>query len=259
MRLAPPLLLLLVASLAGCAANYAVPGGPAQMAALGAAKVDQTVNTDPALREYYDAKPLANFPAMIATARVQSAKYESRTASAYGGDRYGGNFSVITTRDVESDDAIARLAKLPMVASIAPLNRLLLSSTLRGDRDLRAAAARLKADVLVLYTFDTQFYVKDFASPVTVVTLGLSPNKRAYVTTTATAVLLDVRSGYVYGGAEATARSEQLASGWTSDDAVDDTRVRTERDSFDKLVAELGKTWAGVVATYAAAPTTRPE
>lgn len=246
----------LLAGLVGCA-SYTVPGGPAEMPALGAAKVDQAINTDPNLRAYYDAKPLANFPAMLATARVQSANYQSRTASAYGGDRYGGEFSVITTRDVESDDAIARLNKLPMVAGVAPLNRLLLSSSLKGDQDLRDAAARLKADVLVLYTFDTQFYVKDFAAPVTVVTLGLSPNKKAYVTTTATAVLLDVRSGYVYGGAEATAKSEQLSNGWTSDDAVDDTRLRTERQSFDKLVGELEKTWKSVVATYAM-PSTRP-
>lgn len=234
---------------AGCMSSYTVPGGPAQIAGLGAAADDQTVHTDPTLRKYYDAKPLAQFPAMLVTARVQSAAYESRTASAWGGR--GGVFSVVTTRDVESDDASKRLAALPMVHGVAPMNRLLLPERLQDADQLREAAARLKADMLLLYTFDTKFYVKDFARPVTIVTLGLSPNKRAYVSTTATAIVMDVRSGYIYGGAEATAKSQQLASGWTTEDAIDDTRLRTEAESFEKLTRAFEGEWTRIVGAYA--------
>ncbi len=240
--------------LGGCA-SYTVPGGPGQVATLGATRDDQTVHADPNLRQYYEAKPLAEFPVMIATARVQSADYESRTATPWGGGP-SSNYSVITTRDVESDVAFARLGRLPMIRAIAPINRLLLPPQLSTDESLRMAAARVKADILIIYTFDTKFYVKDFAAPVTVFTLGLSPNKRAYVTTTATAILQDVRSGYVYGGAEATSQSQQLSNGWTSSDAVDDTRLRTEKESFEKLVGELEREWGNVLNAYAG-PTTR--
>lgn len=246
----------LLLTLTGCAANYTVPGGPARIGGLGATAEDQQIYGAPNLKKYYDAKPLAQFPAVIAIARVQSVGYESRTARGYG----QGAYSVVTTRDAESDDTIARLQKFPQVLALAPINRLLLPAHMKDEDTLRESAARVKADVLVLYTFDTKFYVKDFAKVATVFTIGLSPNKRAYVTTTASAILIDVRSGYVYGGAEATAKSDKLTSGWDSEDAVDETRLKTERESFDKLVGELEQTWTTVVATYARpAPATAPQ
>ncbi|MDB5326869.1 MAG: putative lipoprotein [Phycisphaerales bacterium] len=230
----------------GCAPSYVVPGGPARLDAL--------KDTDSYLRSAYEAKPLARFPATIAVARVQSGTYQSRTAQSYG----EGAYRLITTRDVETDADFEKLGQLPGVAGVAPVNRMLVPEQLRTEDDLRLAAARVKADILLLYTFDTQFYVKDFAGPVSVVTLGLSPNRRAYVTTTASCILIDTRSGYVYGGAESTAKSDQIANGWTSDDAVDDTRRRTETESFGKLITALEKTWPGVVKQYSKPPTTQP-
>ncbi|HEX8323402.1 MAG TPA: hypothetical protein VF595_05760 [Tepidisphaeraceae bacterium] len=230
---------------AGCS-RYATPGGPAPIAALR--------QTDSYLQSSYEAKPLATFPAFIAIARVQGNDYKSRTAQSYG----HGAFRIVTTRDVESDAAIGRLNALPGVRGLAPLNRMLVPLNLQSEDDLRRAAARLKSDMLLMYTFDTQFYVKDFAAPVTLISLGLSPNRRAYVTTTASAVLIDTRSGFVYGGAEATAKSDQLANGWTSEDAIDDTRLRTEKETFEKLVGELEKAWPDVVKQHAQ-PATQPQ
>jgi hypothetical protein len=237
---------LLFITTTGCS-SYTAPGGPANLAVLGASRDEQAMNTDPQLREHFAAKPSAQFPALVAMARVQGAKYESRTASTFG----RGRFSIVTTRDVEEEATINRLAKMQQVRGLATLNRLLLPENLESERDLRGAAARMQADIVLLYTFDTQFYVKDFAGPVTVFTLGLSPNRKAYVTTTASAVLLDTRSGYVYGGAEETARSSQLANGWTTGEAVDDTRLRTEREAFEKLVTSLEKEWPNVVSQHA--------
>ncbi len=229
--------LLLAAACGGCA-SYAVPGGPAPLAKL--------QQTDAALRSGYEAKPAADFPAMVAVARLQSDGYRSLTVTAYG----HGAYSVVTTRDVEDATDFDRLAAMPGVRQLAPINRMLLPAELKSEQDLRSAAARLRADVLLMYTFDTQFYEKDFAEPLSIVTLGLSPNKRAYVTTTASAILVDARTGFVYGGAETTAKTDQAANAWTSDDAVDDSRRRTERESFGKLVAELEKTWASVVKQH---------
>jgi hypothetical protein len=100
--------------------------------------------------------------------------------------------------------------------------------------------------MLLVYTFDTDFFVGDSLFPLTVVTLGLSPNKKVRVNTTASAILVDVRTGYVYGSCEVTARKEALASAWTTTDAVDRSRLKTERQAFEKLLAEFESLWEGV-------------
>ena len=239
---------------AGCASSYVVPGGPANMAMMrttpALSKNAVTVGNAPAVIE---AVPMAKFPAMIAVARVQASGYSSRSVKGYG----GGAYSVVTTRDVETDGTVERIAKMPGVAGLAQLNRLLLPPNLQTEADLREAAGRVQADILVLYTFDTDFYDRNYAAPLSVVTLGLSPNKRAFVTTTATALILDARTGYVYGGAETTEKSDQAANSWTTDDAVDDTRRRTESRAFEKLVGELEKTWPMIAARYGQ-PTAQP-
>lgn len=63
-----------------------------------------------------------------------------------------------------------------MVDGVSPLNRLLLPQHLNSDRSLRQSAARLHADVLLVYTFDTDIYVGDGTSPTDFMTLGFLPH-----------------------------------------------------------------------------------
>jgi hypothetical protein len=247
-RLAPASLVLLVtALLTGCAAHYATPGRGADLGVLGVTPEERRAQTDATIQTALDKKPLAAFPTAIAVARVQAPGYTSLTAQGYGAGRY----SVVTTRDVERDDAADRLAKLPMVLGVAPVNRLLLDPDLRSDRQLRGAAAQLHADVLLVYTLDTAFTDEDNAIPLTLVTLGIAPTKRVRVTTTASAVLMDTRNGYVYGVAEATARDDAGTNAWQSETTADKTRRDTEAAAFDKLVAQIEQTWRGVLNQYA--------
>ncbi len=243
----------------GCA-SYATPGGAADLGVMGVRPqlaADRASQTDITMQEKFDRRPLAKFPTAIAVARVQAPGYRSRTASSYGG--HGGAYSVVTTRDVEKPEHLEKFAKLEQIAGIGPINRLLLpASGLRSDQELREAAASMQADILLIYTLDTNFYVRDMAKPLSIVSLGLSPNQQARVTTTASAVLMDTRNGYIYGVAEATDSYNRLASAWTNDDAVDAARIKTEAAAFEKLVAELEKTWTGVVARYAKPDSTAP-
>jgi hypothetical protein len=202
--------------------------------------------TDPAVRAVLAAKPQAAFPTGVAVVRVQDVGYRTRTASGYG----TGKYCIVTTRDVEKEEHFDRLSHLPQISGIAPLNRLLLPSLLQSDLELRQAAAALHADVLLVYTLDTTFRIDEAGAPLTVISLGLAPNKTARVFTTASAILLDTRSGYVYGVAESTEKSSQLTSSWTSGETVDQSRQRTESAAFDKLVGELEKTWPRVVSQY---------
>jgi hypothetical protein len=205
-----------------------------------AQQTDHTVSAELARQ------PLARFPTGIAVARIQAPGYRSPTAEGWG----RGAYSIVTIRDVEDPAQLQRLDSLPGVLGIAPVNRLLLPPELQTDLELRNAAAKLRADVLLVYTLDTTFTVEDKAAPLSVVTLGLSPNRVARVVCTASAVLMDTRNGYVYGVAEGTSRQGQLASAWTSDSAVDDARRRAERLAFRNLVDELETAWDGVYKNH---------
>ncbi|MFB2802484.1 hypothetical protein [Shewanella seohaensis] len=70
------------------------------------------------------------------------------------------------------------------------------------------------------------------------------------MTTTVSAALFDVRTEYLYGLAESTAKESRNASVWSTSDAVDDLRRVTEKQAFLQLIPEIEKTWAGVIAEY---------
>jgi signal transduction histidine kinase len=239
--------LLVFVVAAGCS-EYVAPGRGADMSQVGLTPEAQKQGTDFDMRAAFERKPLARFPAAVAVVRIQAPEYASRTAQGWG----HGNYCVVTNRDVEKPEQFQKLSKLPMLHGIAPISRsLVTTSHFTSHEPLRQAAAQLQADMLLIYTIDTAFYVRDMATPLTVISLGLSPTKEARVTTTASAVLLDTRNGYVYGTAEATENNNRLASAWTSDDAVDMARLKTESAAFEKLVGDLEKMWGGVVRRYA--------
>ena len=246
------LCLSLLLALTGCA-SYTAPGGPADMGRLGARTLERQLQQNQQTRgdgivEAFAREPLADFPASIAVVRVQAPGYRSYNTTGYG----SGAFSVVTVRDLEFEqNPLQKLVDEPLIAGIAPLNRLLVPNKLESDEDLRLAAAQVQADMLLIYTFDTAFVSNEQAKPIAVITLGLSPTKKVRVTSTASAVLLDTRNGYVYGLAEATADDDQIASAWTDEAAVDQTRRRVETDAFQKLVGELETMWQGVAAQYA--------
>ncbi|HET6250765.1 MAG TPA: hypothetical protein VFE47_23955 [Tepidisphaeraceae bacterium] len=229
----------------GCMTSYATPGHGADLKALGATTRQSL--TDASINDTLAKKPLAQFPCSIAAVRIQAPGYSSESADTYG----TGNYCVITTRDVESDSDFGKIAKLPLVIGVAPVNRLLLPTQLNSDLELRQAAAALHADMLLIYTIDTKFEVEDHLSPMTIATLGLSPTMTAQVVTTASAVLLDTRNGYLYGYTEATEKGAQLTNGWMTEAAVNDARKRTEAKAFGKLVDGLQGTWVGVVKNFA--------
>src|SRR5438105_4373497 len=96
--------LCLICLLTGCA-TYVTPGRAAKMAALEAPAVDQQSGTESGIAEAMAKKPLASFPASVAIVRVQSPGYKSYTAQGWG----TGQYSIITTRDVEAKADVEKL------------------------------------------------------------------------------------------------------------------------------------------------------
>ncbi len=223
--------------LTGCAAKYVTPAAGVNLAAI----------NDYSIEERFKTKPASPFPARIAVVRVQESGYYSHGNTSYG----QGRFSIVTTRDIEKDEHFDKLSSLPDVAGLATLNRLLVPSQLNSVRDLRTGAASLHADMLLLYTLDTSFRLKGKSlGPLTAITLGFLPNKKAFVTTTASAVLYDVRTGHVYGMAEASHESSHIANTWSKSQAIDNARLETEKEAFAKMVDQFVETWDGILSEY---------
>ncbi|MGC4073917.1 MAG: hypothetical protein QM760_15695 [Nibricoccus sp.] len=225
-----------VAVLSGCA-SYKTPGAKADLQALAPYEIQKGFAT----------KPSNPFPAAIVAARVQANNYSNYALSRNGGKYGQGRFSVITVREVEEQSAIDRITKLPEVTGAIALNRMLIPETLNSYDDLRAGASQLHADLLLVYTFDTAFFDRDASKPLTVITLGLSPTRKIKATSTASALLIDTRTGFIYGTFEATEQRDVLSTSWGSNDSADEARKDAEKAAFNQLVGEFEKTWPSLV------------
>lgn len=230
------LLATLVIFCSGCA-SYVTPGGPARL--------DQINRAD--IAEVASRQPTVKFPARLAIVRIQAPDYKSLSTEAYG----SGRFTAITTQELLTDEQLEAVSKWPSVAAVVPVTRLTIPARLDSVDDLRVAGARVQADILMVYTIDTTFRIQGKGyGPLTAISLGIIPDRDAYITATASAVLIDVRSGFVYGVAEATAKTSGLTNVWESSNTVDRKRIQAEEDSFTQLMDQVAKTWAGVSRQY---------
>ena len=240
MRRVSALLLLIVAiDLAACS-SYVTPGGAISIPEITAVDVSEALSRQPA----------AVFPAHLIVARVQAPGYVSQSNHGYG----QGSFTVLTARDIETEEDFRRIGEMPGLASVGPLSRVLLPRQLNSSLDLRTAAAQLRGDVILLYTFDTAFRTDTVRiGPLQAVSLGFFPNKKAHVTATCAAAFVDVRTGYVYGIAEGTATEEQRSNLWNTQAAIEAARVTAERAAFAGALTELEKVWSTVLAEHVVA------
>lgn len=222
---------------AGCA-SYVTPGG--------AARFDDINRAD--IAEIAARKPSPNFPARIAIARVQAPGYRSHSADGHGEGRY----TVVPTQELLTEAQLEAMGRWPSVAAVAPVSRLLLPTRLDSLEDLRLAAAKLQADVLLVYTLDTSFRIQGRGyGPLAAISLGLAPDRDAHITSTASALFTDVRSGFVYGSAETTARASGLTSVWGSHGTIDRKRIEAEGQAFAQLLSDMERTWAGIARQHA--------
>lgn len=233
MKITRPLLVSCLAlSLASCA-TYTTPGRPADLSTF----------TDPKVKKAYVARPAIKFPANIAVVRVQESGYRSANTKGYG----GGAYSVVTTRDIEREGDMEKLQALPGLQGVAALNRLLLPQELNSDEDLREAAAKLQADAILIYTISTEFRNDDVVPPLSVLSLGILSINRYEISSAASAVLMDTRTGYIYGAIEET---NDKVGGTFIFDGSDAARKKSERSAFEKLLKSFDPFWRKTYARY---------
>jgi hypothetical protein len=235
-------------TLGGCGSSYHAPGRAADMSQFGGLPPIGASHIDPKVIEARRVPPSTTLPATLAIVRVQESGYRSRSLQSYG----NGAYSVVTQRGVETDDDVLTIRRWPGIRDVTAVNRLLLPRQLDSSLELRRAAAALGAELLLLYTFDTTIRHDDHAAPVSVLTLGLFPTTTTRAQTTASAVILDVGTGYVYGVAEASSRKSELNNEWTDEEAAESTCRRAERDALNQLIPSLEQAWR--TGSYAARP-----
>jgi len=236
---------LFASMVCGCA-SYVTPGRGAAMEALTQSAAAEKISPDSGVRDAMQRKPMANFPASVAIVRVQAPNYHSQTTGSIGSGRY----SIVTSRDIESPADVQKLSTLPNLRGIAPLNRLVIPDELQSDQELRQAAAKVRADMVLVYTLDTVFTDSDRSTPLALVTLGIAPTTRTRIICTASAAVLDTRSGYIYGLAEASENKQFMQNAWTTPDTVDLSRREVETRAFAQLVDNLQITWTGIIKEH---------
>lgn len=214
------------------------------------AKADLQHLAPPSIQAGFDLKPTNPFPAGIALVRIQSPGYTNYNLRRSGGSYGSGNYTVIMTHEVEDQSHLDRISRLPQVAGIVSLNRMLIPEHLESDRQIREAASRVQADLVFLYTFETAFYDHNASTPLTVITLGLSPTRKITASTTVSALLIDTRTGYIYSAYESTERAEMLSTSWGSGETADEARRQTEKKAFDKLVDDVATSWPRLLRRY---------
>lgn len=227
-------LLLLASALAGCQTRtYVTPGPRADLAGLAPVEI----------RESFEREPTNPFPASIVAVRLQGSGYTNYSLGRRGGAYDKGPYSIVLAREIEEDDDFERILNLPEVSNLISLNRMLIPERVHDIDDLRRAAARLRADLLFVYTFDTTFFDENKARPLSAITLGFSPTRKVTATTTASALIVDTRSGFIYGALESTEVNGRLSTTWGSREAADKARLSNERAAFLKLLDELENVW----------------
>lgn len=213
-------------------------------------RADLQAFAPPSIQDSFAIQPSNPFPASVAILRIQGAGYSNYNLNRVGGAVHAGRYTVILTKEVGEDAVLESLRNLPSIGGLTSINRMLLPERIDNDRDIREAAARLQADLVLLYTFDTAFFDQDASVPLSVITLGLSPTRRIAVATTVSALLLDTRSGFIYAAYEITERAETLATTWGSRESADGMRQETETKAFARLAETFIADWPEILRRH---------
>lgn len=228
---------LLLASLLGCSPAYREFNNPLR-------DVDEMLEKRPLTQ----AAPEASFPARIAVARVATRS----CAPSRHDRREAGQYLLEPSRTPAAEKAAKKLASLPSVAGVASINAILQPDCFPSDFNLRVAASRLKADVLLVYTICTSVEHDGVPlGPVTVATFGMIPTRSVTATVSATCALVDVRTGYILCRARATHSDTELATHWHKPDAASAAIDQAEDEAVAKLMEQFDPAWREVVKLHA--------
>lgn len=187
------------------------------------------------------AEPKAKFPPVIAISPMPG-------APARNNNRYADNADS-NVRAEESRARLDSLEKLPGVERIVVLNSLTLNPS--SQSSVYDAAGAVNADMIVLYRVGSGTVREDTTIPgLGVLTLGLFPNETRKCYATASAIVLDARTGYLYGALEASSSAWRLANGWTNHREDETVAFEARSKALTELVKRFPPLWEHIKVQY---------
>ena len=76
------------------------------------------------------------------------------------------------------------------------------------------------------------------------------PSEKAVVHATCAFMIVDVRTGFVYGTGETTATEDQRSNIWGTAGAIEAARLSAERRAYEQGLGEVETLWASIVTQY---------
>lgn len=225
---------IVTAMLLGGCASYRTPGAAVNIPSIAEGDIETLLKNGPG----------SVFPARVAVVRVQAANYSPGSNSGYGSGRY----SVLAPQ--REDAELMRMADLPQVSAVLTFNPMLLPPALNSVRDMRVIAAKLQADLLVIYTIDTSFLVEnERVSPLGKITFGLLGDKNVQVRAATAGMLVDVRTGYIFGLINAHGQWVEKRDAFhiTDRDEADRSRQQADQESLRQFVDDFARLWQSVL------------
>jgi hypothetical protein len=228
----------LLASLGGCSTHWITPGAGSDLARLGTAN----------LAVAFGRKPTALFPSFMTVVRIQ--------APGYGGAGGSRRFVVLEPED----DDVARDEDLRTMAGWEEIGRVerMHAGGLSEDIDsLDALRATLDddTDLLFVHSMDTRLDRLDDhedALPAGApFSFGPLSAAELEIAATASALIVDVRTGFVYGFSRFTSRRASSTRSWKNVEALEAARREIEREAFEGVLRASRRKWERAIMHYA--------
>lgn len=237
-------LLGLAALFSGCSASVGSYETPAS--------VNEALlkDTESDIASEFTKKPAAQFPAYIAVARLAGDEVRNAHRYYYRHDNYGSE-AVDLSDSPKHAMIVETIGKQPDVGGATAINSLLLpKGESNAMKAIRKAAAKIHADMVLVYVVNSGLVDDDYAPFLTFITLGLAPTQDISAKATISGALIDVRTGYVYGVVNANAEDKTWSIGWTSRGIAKDLRLSVEEAVFKKFAETIPTNWKSVSTRY---------
>ncbi len=174
-------------------------------------------------------RPMAKAPAQLGLVRIEKT--------------YKNKLYITKGAQYEQETDSQTLSQLKGVRSVLMLNSLMGGQTFDSMSALRKEARRYGVNVIGAYTFDTNTVHKDYASILSIATLGLSPTQGIKTTSMATFSIIDAHSGYLYGASSTLANEKSIATGWGYHNAEKEDIAQTEEKAYQAMLKKIPGAW----------------
>lgn len=181
---------------------------------------------------------------VLAFARVQYPGVKVRSDDRYSAGVYDTTSTANLTLVADDLGAVVDLAERMERSSglqVRPVATGTAQRLAHTPDSIIAAAREMNADWLLVYTLDTELTDKTHGWGLSLLTLGLIPNRTASMRATAVASVMDLRTSQVLAEWMFNDDGWQPANGYTADDACEQVTKRTEGRLERTLAERVGE------------------